>query len=39
MGLASNIILGIVGFVVLTLVAGIIAGEWELWQRKKNKGG
>jgi hypothetical protein len=37
MNLASSIILGIVGFVVLTLVAGIIAGEWEQRQRNKNK--
>ncbi|MBA7578914.1 hypothetical protein ES708_20780 [subsurface metagenome] len=39
MGLASIVVLGVVGFVVLTLVAGIIAGEWELRQRhKKNRG-
>ncbi|MBA7612585.1 hypothetical protein ES703_19821 [subsurface metagenome] len=39
MGLASIVVLGIVGFAVFVLVAGIIAGEWELWQRSKNKGG
>ncbi len=35
MGLASIIVFGVVGFVVLTLVAGIIDAEWE--QRQKNK--
>ena len=39
MGLASIVVLGVVGFVAFVLVAGIIAGEWELWQRNKNKGG
>jgi len=32
-------VLGVVGFGVLTLVAGIIDAEWELRQRNKNKGG
>jgi uncharacterized membrane protein YeaQ/YmgE (transglycosylase-associated protein family) len=39
MGLASNIILGVVGFVVLTLVAGIIDAEWELRQKNKKDRG
>ncbi|GAJ03738.1 unnamed protein product [marine sediment metagenome] len=39
MGLADIIVLGVVGFGVLTLVAGIIDGEWELRQRNKNKRG
>ncbi|MBA7649472.1 hypothetical protein ES703_57269 [subsurface metagenome] len=39
MGLASIIVLGVVGFVVLTIVAGIIAGEWELRQRNKKDRG
>ncbi|MBA7612573.1 hypothetical protein ES703_19809 [subsurface metagenome] len=39
MGLASIVVLGVVGFVAFVLVAGIIAGEWELWQRNRNKRG
>ncbi len=37
MELAGIVVLGVVGFGVLTLVAGIIASEWELRQRNKNK--
>ncbi|MBA7667092.1 hypothetical protein ES703_75177 [subsurface metagenome] len=39
MGLASIIVLGVVGFGVLTLVAGIVDAEWELRQRNKKDGG
>jgi len=35
MGLADIVVLGVVGFVVLTFVAGIVDAEWE--QRKRNK--
>ncbi|MBA7588765.1 hypothetical protein ES708_30833 [subsurface metagenome] len=35
MALAGIIVLGVAGFVVLTLVAGIIDAEWELRQRNK----
>jgi len=35
MSLAGIIVLGVVGFAVLTLVAGIVASEWE--QRQRNK--
>jgi len=38
-GLASIIVLGVVGFGVLTLVAGIVASEWELRQRNKKDRG
>ena len=39
MSLAGIIVLGVVGFGVLTLVAGIIDAEWEQRKRNKNKGG
>ncbi len=35
MELAGIVLLGVVGFVVLTLVAGIVASEWEQRQRHK----
>ncbi len=39
MGLAGIIVLGVVGFGVLTLVAGIIDAEWELRHRNKKDRG
>ncbi len=39
MSLAGYIVLGVVGFAVLTLVAGIVASEWELRQRNKKDRG
>ena len=38
MAISSMIVLGILGFVVLVFVAGIIDGEWEQRRRKNNKG-
>lgn len=35
MELAGIVLLGVVGFGVLTFVAGIIASEWEQRQRHK----
>ncbi|GAH95088.1 unnamed protein product [marine sediment metagenome] len=35
MELADIVVLGIVGFVVLTFVAGIVDAEWEQRQRHK----
>ncbi len=38
MSLASIVVLGVVGFGVLTIVAGIVDAEWELRRRsKKNR--
>ncbi|MBA7538731.1 hypothetical protein ES705_31008 [subsurface metagenome] len=39
MSLAGYIVLGVVGFVGLTIVAGIVASEWELRQRNKKDRG
>jgi len=38
MGLASIIVLGVVGLGVFVLVAGIADAEWELRQRDKKNG-
>ena len=37
MGLAGIIVLGVVGFGVLTLVAGIIDAEWQQRQASRRK--
>ncbi len=37
MDLASFVVLGVVGFGVLTLVSGIIAGEWEQRRASRRK--